>query len=179
MNKITPIALIVTGGLSASANAAIVTQTFNVLPSSQGVDITIGNSASAQYTYQHVVKPAPEGGTANEGLFLRALPTSELLVLTDGFPNANSPAFPVKFEFSPQISGSIGLRFQIGDGTHYGVANFGSFNEDGLSPLVDIQYDDVAAAVPEPAAWAMLIGGFGVAGAAARRSRRREKLATA
>ena len=36
---------------------------------------------------------------------------------------------------------------------------------------VKITVDSVAAAVPEPAAWALMIGGFGMAGAMFRRRR--------
>jgi hypothetical protein len=176
MNKITPIALIVTGGLSASANAAIVTQNFNALPSASGTDITIGAAAGPQYKYSAVS--------------FKGFPLLSLDGVGSQNVITNAPGAHTMPDASSYVNGSsllvfnendyMGLRFNIGSGVHYGVVHFGARDADGLIPLVDVEYDDVAAgAVPEPAAWAMLIGGFGAAGAAARRSRRREKLATA
>jgi len=41
-----------------------------------------------------------------------------------------------------------------------------------------MEIDEIAVAVPEPATWAMLLLGFGIAGSALRRSRRRPKSGT-
>jgi PEP-CTERM motif len=46
-----------------------------------------------------------------------------------------------------------------------------SFNVDPFTDGVDGILDNVSAAVPEPATWAMMIAGFGLAGAALRRRR--------
>ena len=46
-----------------------------------------------------------------------------------------------------------------------------SFNVDPFTTNVDGVLDNVTAAVPEPATWAMMIAGFGLAGAALRRRR--------
>ncbi|MFI4964640.1 MAG: PEPxxWA-CTERM sorting domain-containing protein [Caulobacterales bacterium] len=51
-----------------------------------------------------------------------------------------------------------------------GVQYVGAAHVDGADTLVDISYDK--AAVPEPAAWALMIGGFGLAGATLRQRRR-------
>jgi hypothetical protein len=184
MNKITPIALIVAGGLSSAANAAIVVQDFNVLPSDTGVDITIGGASGPQYVYSHIVKPIPVdpgfiqltslGGNSASSMFANVSGPHTLPTASDSFSSA---------AYKPNGAGGdyIGLKFQIGTGTHVGIAHFGEANELGLIPLVDVEYDDVAlaGAVPEPESWALLIGGLGVVGAAARRSRRRQAAVTA
>ncbi len=47
---------------------------------------------------------------------------------------------------------------------------FGTTSDDNIGPLVD-NVSVTNGAVPEPAAWALMIGGFGLAGAALRRRR--------
>lgn len=74
------------------------------------------------------------------------------------------------------------------------TANHGEvvINRDGLSSIVSITFkslaagdsnglriDEIAAATPEPAAWLMMIFGFGLAGAQLRSRRRAEKLVAA
>jgi hypothetical protein len=181
MNKITPIALIVTGGLSAqAANAAIVVQTFDALPGASGYDVTIGNAAGPQYRYTNIVKPF---GSINFNV-LETVGNSQIASIADAstLPTAQS-TFTSNSSFKPSAYDGngfgpnfVGLKFNIGTGSHYGIANF-ALNDDGAMALTTVSYDDVAipGAVPEPESWALLIGGFGVAGAALRR----EKLATA
>jgi hypothetical protein len=51
-------------------------------------------------------------------------------------------------------------------------AHFRSFSSDGVGPLLDnVGLDVVGGGVPEPASWALMILGFGGAGAALRRRR--------
>ncbi|HEX3366887.1 PEPxxWA-CTERM sorting domain-containing protein [Phenylobacterium sp.] len=50
-------------------------------------------------------------------------------------------------------------------------AHFRSFSTDGVGPLLDNVSVDVTGGVPEPASWALMIAGFGLAGAALRRRR--------
>lgn len=192
MNKITPIALIVTGGLSAqAANAAIITQTFDVIPGSSAYDVKIGGVSTAQYSYSRVVKPV----ALPDAFSFATLGNSQLTPIANAstMPTAQN-TFTSNTSFIPGAIGNpkdgpgpnyVGLKFNIGTGSHYGIARFGDrFDDNGNFAdiaLKEVSYDDVAisAAVPEPESWALLIGGFGVAGAAVRRSRRREKLATA
>jgi len=51
--------------------------------------------------------------------------------------------------------------------------SFYEFSQSGASPIIDnvLVTGPSAAAVPEPAAWALMIGGFGLAGATLRRRR--------
>lgn len=66
-----------------------------------------------------------------------------------------------------QITALDGSKFTVAFGNLSGVT-FGS----NATASVTITVDKVAtAAVPEPATWALMIGGFGVAGAALRRRR--------
>ena len=66
------------------------------------------------------------------------------------------------------------LTFAIGPITSFSFRP--TTNTGGFLQFDDIVVSPVAAAVPEPAAWAMMIAGFGLAGAALRR---RERLAAA
>ena len=59
------------------------------------------------------------------------------------------------------------------------VDEFWTSEKDDSSDELRAQLRLVSAAVPEPANWAMMIVGFGVAGAAVRAGRRRNILATA
>jgi PEP-CTERM motif-containing protein len=70
-------------------------------------------------------------------------------------------------------------NFTTADGSTFSVS-FGdlrgvTFGSNAIAP-VTITVDSVAAAVPEPASWALMIGGFGMAGAMLRR---RQSLAAA
>lgn len=51
--------------------------------------------------------------------------------------------------------------------------SFYEFSDSGASPIIDnvLVTGPTAAAVPEPATWALMIGGFGLAGATLRRRR--------
>jgi hypothetical protein len=66
------------------------------------------------------------------------------------------------FSFSQTLAAGGTSRFLIGNNGNY------SFDTTGLSLSV--------AAVPEPATWAMMIGGFGMVGGAMRSARRRQKV---
>ena len=58
------------------------------------------------------------------------------------------------------------------------VEEFWTREQDDGSAELRAQLRLVSAAVPEPANWAMMIVGFGIAGAAVRAGRRRNILAT-
>lgn len=64
---------------------------------------------------------------------------------------------------------SISFLPVLGGAFHF---ELGTYSGGGYGPLIDnFAVDITAAAVPEPASWAMLIAGFAMAGAAARRRR--------
>lgn len=54
---------------------------------------------------------------------------------------------------------------------------FNNMSFTGIEGLDNVSIAAIGGAVPEPAAWAMMIGGFGLAGAATRRRRARPALA--
>lgn len=75
-------------------------------------------------------------------------------------------------------SGSLGVRFLNQDSrvTHInGGAGAGLLIAEFIPPSDVVGVSDNAA-VPEPASWALMISGFGLAGAALRQSRRRTRL---
>ncbi len=67
--------------------------------------------------------------------------------------------------------GLVGFRFDLGHGFQYGYADTAGTTLYGFrfetTPGVAVPF----GAVPEPAAWALMIGGFGMIGVAARRRR--------
>jgi len=87
--------------------------------------------------------------------------------------------------FYTLVDGTIGsMRFDIPTST---AMLFDTYSIAGLGPITSIRFDpferngtfqfdnirlsDVTGAVPEPATWAMMIGGFGLVGGAMRRRR--------
>ncbi|MBU1377812.1 MAG: PEPxxWA-CTERM sorting domain-containing protein [Alphaproteobacteria bacterium] len=103
------------------------------------------------------------------------------------FPSQQLGAFasfatstPVNFSLS---SGSIGFKFTLADGDHFGIAQtdgslIGALYIQG-TPGADIDLGSPSGgAVPEPSTWALLIVGFGLTGGVLRRGRR-ESLALA
>ena len=81
-------------------------------------------------------------------------------------PNATAAPFSI-------TSSDLGLRYSIGSDEYFGYARFAGAN------LISVAFETqantaitggaVAAAVPEPATWAMLLVGFGAVGGAMRR----------
>lgn len=115
-----------------------------------------------------------------------ALPTHAGLAWTDvGFvDNAGIGVALVEFEAFDALNASLGVVSAIlGDGDFRGGTDedrfFGAFNAGGISRVIirmpqstDWEVDHLqfgTAPVPEPVSWAMLIGGLGLVGAAARR----------
>ncbi|MFM9977425.1 MAG: PEPxxWA-CTERM sorting domain-containing protein [Sphingomonadaceae bacterium] len=81
-------------------------------------------------------------------------PTFTFPVLLSG----SDPFGPAALSFIADTAGSF--KFQI-------VTN----SADNIGPLLDSVTLDISGAVPEPATWAMMITGFGLAGTAMRRRR--------
>ena len=65
----------------------------------------------------------------------------------------------------------VGLRFDLGQGYQYGYADLAGATLYGLRYQTTPRADVGIAAVPEPATWALMIGGFGLVGGALRRKR--------
>jgi hypothetical protein len=80
------------------------------------------------------------------------------------------PASALVFStLAPGVDQYVSLTFQ-----EAGVGYAGSAHVDGAGYLQSIEYE--VTAVPEPASWALMIGGFGLAGAALRSRRRQAAL---
>jgi hypothetical protein len=77
---------------------------------------------------------------------------------TSFFLAGNSPFTTKTISFDAGTSGSLKV-------------NFGTTSADNVGPLIDNVNLSIGAAVPEPATWAMMITGFGLAGMALRRRR--------
>ncbi|MGI4878611.1 MAG: PEPxxWA-CTERM sorting domain-containing protein, partial [Janthinobacterium lividum] len=73
-----------------------------------------------------------------------------------------------------QYSGSesiLGFRFDNGSGTQYGYADFAGSQLHGYRVETTPGASVAIGSVPEPAVWAMMIGGFGFVGAGMRSRR--------
>ena len=93
----------------------------------------------------------------------------DLAVTIRAVPNAGSPGIAVD-AVAPNATSinTVGLAFSDTAATgEIGIVN---------APVTRFGFD-VAAAVPEPASWAMMIGGFGLVGGALRRRQQREAVA--
>ncbi len=77
-------------------------------------------------------------------------------------------------QLSPSASGSI--RFHVTAGETYG---FYVNSSDSAFGAGDIAITNLAAGVPEPAAWALMLVGFGALGARVRLQRRAKQASTA
>jgi len=93
--------------------------------------------------------------------------------------------------FVQYVGGSMGTtNLFTGSGLAPGANNYGTILMDAnggtairaiqlVATSNEIQIDSIAAAAPEPAAWVMMIFGFGLAGAQLRRRRATVKFAAA
>ncbi len=79
-------------------------------------------------------------------------------------------ASPAAVPFSI-VDSIVGLRFDLGQGFQYGYAQVAGNTLFGIRFETDPGVGVGIAAVPEPATWALMIGGFGLVGIAARRRR--------
>jgi hypothetical protein len=72
--------------------------------------------------------------------------------------------------------GTVGFEYTSGGNTYYGLASIGGSTVYGYE-VDTTPGGNLGLAVPEPAAWTLLLIGFGALGAAARASRRRQQSA--
>ncbi|HEV2570009.1 PEPxxWA-CTERM sorting domain-containing protein [Sphingomonas sp.] len=108
--------------------------------------------------------------------------TNFVQVLGETFPDASTltlEAYGVGGNLIGSVSVNEGNVFGTGATLSLSVAGIQSvrfYSNGGTVAFDNFEFGDLSA-VPEPASWAMMIAGFGLAGAAARR--RRERLAIA
>lgn len=159
--------------LAADRAAALTTVTFNIAAGEPVTPITIGGNLDPQYSY---------GGAAfKTASVFQPLGTAQVgsLVSTPGIAagdsySANGAVILPDSSATFQVDQYLRLKFDVAGESQLGYA---SFNTAGT--LTAISYQAAPAAVPEPAAWTMLVTGFGAAGAALRRRRREARLAVA
>ena len=160
----------------------------NILPTViAGAAALFSASAPAQaaVTYSFTAAPAPSSGGRNAGSFVYTVPTfisstatpsrSDLtscssvanLCAVGIYPDASNFAFPPRGDFADAIAfeGSI-YYFDNGDFGKVGTSTGKYIGEDRATLVIS------TTAVPEPAAWVMMLVGFGGLGVAMRSRRR-------
>ena len=155
---VTPATLLVAGAFSAPANATAVIDTTGWDATYGGTSITLAGASSAQYTYSledwtfpfYATKTTLNG---NGGA-------------TVSPPGSTSYSSSVFTNFIAPWPGDYGLQFSANGVQYVGTATVDSTG----NHISEITYD--VASVPEPATWAMMVLGLGLAGGAMRRSRR-------
>lgn len=184
-------AIILLGGLAGAlpAAAAIQTDKVNADISSKPHTYDFGNGNTITFS---TVDPSsfaynPDGvsttGTTQVGSFGEPFynppqPTSYFTNRGGSFGPGPGGEFPQFLSYSSpatvaySISESlVGFRFDAGNGYQYGYADIAGSTFHGVrfetTPGANVAF----AAVPEPAAWAFMLVGFGVVGGAARRRR--------
>lgn len=168
-----PIAAVATGGFAGTAQAQVTYQPFNLVATTTFQDVVIGGNATAQYDYGIGPDPVFEKQKAQfrpaEVTSFTNLDIMSSATITDG--GATTP-FPIKPDATTGSDTFYQIRFDIGGITQDGYAQFSP----DANTLVGVGYQAAAiTAAPEPAAWAQMVLGFGVVGAATRTARRRRR----
>ena len=173
--------------VSMPASAAIVSLASNVDLSGSPYTVNIGTDAS--YTFSFVpnglsdvaIAMSGTGQVYGNGFFSPNGPdplqigvtVPDQLSLGEFFSQAGTQSIPYSIA---QVF--VALSFVTGGQTYYGYAGVGG------SFLTEFAYNDTpggsivtgetapAGGVPEPASWAMMLGGFGLVGGAMRRRQR-------
>ena len=101
-------------------------------------------------TYANSAWRWADGPEAGQSFFGTANPDINFSFWAGGEPNGNAAEPAIVFNWNPST---------------------GAWNDWGPGNTVGYFVEFSGAAVPEPASWAMMIGGFGLLGAAARRRR--------
>ncbi len=150
------------GVMPVAADAAT-TIAVDYTASPAGTPITIGGAPTPQYSFIL--------GTFFNG-------AAQYKIQANGGATVAFPDNGVQQMFLPAVTTRLeGITFTEGD---YQLRfNIGSLAYTGLATVVDqgrrisvLSFSPVAAAVPEPASWAMMIVGFGAVGFAMRRRRK-------
>ena len=153
-------------GLSGITNLYLLMAAYN----GQSATITLNGSGGATQTFSNIFLPDFNGGAGSTGYsatgsnYTVNTVFSVLDVGAGGTGNSANGAFN-NYNLS-EINLTLGSQF-VGQSLLSA-----SIFSNGFEPLllgVTASSPDVAAAVPEPATWAMFIGGFGLIGASIRR----------
>jgi hypothetical protein len=156
---VTPATLLVAGAFSGAAHASVVVDTTGWDATYGGTPITLAGSSLSQYTF---------------GLADYTFPIFFTKTTLSGNNGATVSA-PGESTFNSQVDtnglfgpspGDYGLQFSANGVQYMGTATV----DDTGNHISQISYD--VASVPEPATWAMMVLGLGLAGGALRRSRR-------
>jgi len=196
--KMLALAAAATMAITAPAMAATITYTFTGTFSG----VNGGPFANVDATFTGTADTA-DVQAFGPGTFVTPLASLQAVSPTAGTFNLTSPAFFFKNSF-----GYVGIQFNALDNSSYFSGdNALLINYDGASNVattpisyfsgIDATFDtdrgsvtitsavngtfaaSVAGAVPEPATWAMMIGGFGMVGGAVRRRRVSTKISFA
>lgn len=163
------LSLVVAAAIPVAANAA--TLKFSVR-TADGL-----GGYSPAYSFRLNDTPTPDAVTDSPGFSFFQINN---VALTPAAGATGVPASPKNLQFYDEITGGafassdIGINYfgyQLFDGA-VGTPHFLTGNYDLYVPSGDIGATLAIAAVPEPAGWALLIGGFGLVGVATRRRTR-------
>lgn len=164
------------GGAAASAQA-LTTVTLD-LPADQSFEyITLSSTgatvSSTSNTSKNFVYGASDGQTELKANYFEGDNGIGETTTTPGLPGPGESFTKGGFYdatnssgVGPGVTDYVHLDFDVGTVPYQGTATF-----DGAGDLETISY----TSVPEPAAWALLLAGFGVAGGALRGARRRRQ----
>ena len=138
--------------------------------------IRLGNSVfvpASEFTSYSISGPANFG---NGGPFQSATTSSGDVLSIDGFGSGNGPNFslPSSYVSNSNLSSQISFANTTIAALGFTIGSYVfSTSSDNLTVNVLAgNAGGVTSAVPEPASWAMMIGGFGAVGGALRRRRR-------
>lgn len=165
-----PVAVVATGGFAGTAQAQVTYQPIGLVATTTPQDVVIGNNGGTpQYTYG--IEPFPLGvkySPAQGTSFTNPVPMSSATIT----PNGATSTLSIKPDATTGSDTFYQIRFDIGGITQDGYAQFSP----DANTLIGVGYQAAAiTAAPEPAAWAQMVLGFGVVGAATRTARRRRR----
>jgi len=90
----------------------------------------------------------------------------------DTYSASNGLITMANFIYTNEISAFFTFGSNPAVGFYPQIINYGDVIEQVYNNTAGIQFSVVDAGVPEPATWALMVGGFGLAGAAVRRRQR-------
>ncbi len=194
---------VVTDGPGGPASTALLAAV--PLGSSYSLTYSYDTNAAATYTYPNgaYFTNLPIAGSFTLGGTSFSLPTTNVFVGSNGFGVRYSVAGNFPLPSTDQLAGFRGIDFSFdvsrptpggGLGTtlpasveladfpnQYARVRFvnDAYGETGIFFSITSISSSTAGAVPEPATWAMMIGGFGMVGGAMRRRRVNTKVSFA